>query len=83
MASKTEKTSWKTDARLQRILKQNAERRDQERFKNRSPWWIAADVVCAVGVLGFVVCWLAFGIISTLFWVFMGFIGGTILKELL
>ncbi len=27
------KISWKKDKRLQRILKQNAERRDKERYK--------------------------------------------------
>ena len=50
------KISWKKDERLQRILKQNAERRDEERYKKSDGLDIAVMIVVGVGlILGLIV----------------------------
>lgn len=50
------KISWKKDKRLQRILKQNAERRDEERYKENKGLDAAVMIVIGVGfILGLIV----------------------------
>ena len=50
------KISWKKDKRLQRILKQNAERRAEERYKENKGLDAAVTIVIGVGfVLGLIV----------------------------
>jgi len=50
------KVSWKKDKRLQRILKQNAERRAEEWYKQNKGLDIAVTIVIAVGfILGLIV----------------------------
>ena len=50
------KISWKKDERLQRILKQNAVRRAEERYKKSDGLDIAVMIVVGVGfILGLIV----------------------------
>ena len=50
------KISWKKDERLQRILKQNAERREEERYGKNKGLDIAVSVIIGVGfILGLIV----------------------------
>ena len=50
------KISWKKDKRLQRILKQNAERRDEERYKESKGLDAVVTIVICVGfILGLIV----------------------------
>lgn len=50
------KISWKKDKRLQRILKQNAERRAEERYKESKGLDAVVTIVICVGfILGLIV----------------------------
>lgn len=50
------KISWKKDKRLQRILKQNAKRRDEERYKESKGLDAVVTIVICVGfILGLIV----------------------------
>ena len=54
--SRKHKVSWKKDERLQRILKQNAERRAEEWYKQNKGFDIAVMTVIGVGfILGLIV----------------------------
>lgn len=50
------KISWKKDKRLQKILKQNAERRAEERYKESKGFDAVVTIVICVGfILGLIV----------------------------
>lgn len=76
--SRTSKISWKTDVRLQRILKQNAERRAEERYKENKGWETAFTVIFALGFVLFGMAWLAIGITKVVILVSVGIIAGII-----
>ena len=72
------KVSWKTDKRLQRILKQNAEQRDRERSKQNKGWETAFTVIFALGFVLFGMAWLAIGVAKVVILVSVGIIAGII-----
>ena len=70
------KVSWKTDKRLQRILKQNAEIRARERYKDDSTF---NKVVVVLFVLSFFSCLfaaVAIGIVGLILLFLFIFAGG-------
>ncbi len=72
------KVSWKTDKRLQRILKENAERRAEERYKENKGWETAFTAILALGFVLFGMAWLAIGITKVVILVSVGIIAGII-----
>lgn len=58
----TSETSWKKDERLQRILKQNAERRAEERYKNNKGFEQTLMVIFGIGFVLYMLAVLAIGI---------------------
>lgn len=58
----TSKISWKKDERLQRILKQNAERRAEECYKNNKGFEQTLMVIFGIGFVLYMLAVLAIGI---------------------
>ena len=70
------KVSWKTDERLQRILKQNAETRARERYKDDSTF---NKVVAVLFVLSFFCSFfalVAIGVVGLILLFLFIFVGG-------
>ena len=72
------KVSWKTDERLQRILKQNAERRAEERSKEDNGWDQALMIVFCTGFILYMLAVLAIGITWPLILIAVGILAGII-----
>ena len=72
------KVSWKKDKRLQRILKQNAERRDEERSKKNKGWDTALTVIFLLGFFLFGMAWLVIGVAKVVILVSVGILAGII-----
>ena len=72
------KVSWKTDKRLQKILKQNAERRAEERYKKNKGWDTAFTVIFALGFVLFGIAWLAIGVAKVVILASVGILAGII-----
>lgn len=74
----TSKISWKTDERLQRILKENAKRREAERSKQNKGFDITLMVVFGAGFLLYMIAMLAIGIAWPIVLLAGGFLAGII-----
>lgn len=60
--SRKHKVSWKKDERLQRILKQNAERRAEEWYKQNKGLDLAVMTVVGVGFIAGLIAIVAIGV---------------------
>ncbi len=76
------KVSWKTDKKLQRILKQNAERRDEERYRQyrNKGWYKALTTIFILGFILYGLAVVAVGITGFLAYITFGIIAGIIMS---
>lgn len=72
------KVSWKKDKRLQRILKQNAEQRAEERYKENKGFDQALMVIFGIGFVLYMLAVLAIGIAWPLVLLTGGILAGII-----
>lgn len=72
------KISWKTDERLQRILKQNAGRRAEERYKENKGFDQTLMVIFGIGFVLYMLAVLVIGIAWPIVLLTVGILAGII-----